>query len=487
MTLKQKTINGLFWSFIDSFANQGVQFIVGIVLARILSPREFGLIGMLTIFIAISQSFVDSGFSNALIRKKNCTQEDYSTVFYFNLLVGLVFYFLLFVSAGSISNFFNEPQLNLLLKVLGIGVLLNAIGIIQRTILTKEINFKLQTRVSIVASIGSGTIAITMALMDYGVWSLVGLTLARFGLNTLFLWIWAKWKPLKVFSKESFNELFAFGSKLLISGLIDTIYRNVYYLIIGKYFSAIELGYYTRANQFKAFPSQNLNSIIGRVSYPVLSSIQDDKEKLRLAYQKIIRTTMLVTFCLMLGMAAVAKPMILTLIGEKWLPSVIYLQMLCFVGMFYPLHALNLNMLQVQGRSDLFLRLEIIKKILAIPTIIIGIFFGIKLMIAGMMVNTLIAYYLNSYWSGKMIGYSFGQQVKDIFPSLLLALLMAATVFILGNFLELAPIMKLFIQVLCGIVFIFAVGELSRFNDYIYLKSLVFEKISTFRKNEKVR
>ena len=487
MSLKQKTINGLFWSFIDSFANQGVQFIVGIVLARILSPREFGLIGMLTIFIAISQSFVDSGFSNALIRKKNCTQEDYSTVFYFNLLVGLVFYFLLFVSAGSISNFFNEPQLNLLLKVLGIGVLLNAIGIIQRTILTKEINFKLQTRVSIVASIGSGTIAITMALMDYGVWSLVGLTLARFGLNTLFLWIGVKWKPLKVFSKESFNELFAFGSKLLISGLIDTIYRNVYYLIIGKYFSAIELGFYTRANQFKAFPSQNLNSIIGRVSYPVLSSIQDDKEKLRLAYQKIIRTTMFITFCLMLGMAAVAKPMVLTLIGEKWLPSVIYLQMLCFVGMFYPLHALNLNMLQVQGRSDLFLRLEIIKKILAIPTIVIGIFFGIKLMIAGMMVNTLIAYYLNSYWSGKMIGYSFSQQVKDIFPSLLLALLMAATVFILGNFLELAPIMKLFIQVLCGIVFIFAVGELSRFNDYIYLKSLVFEKISTFRKNEKVR
>ncbi len=482
MSLKQKTINGLFWSFIDSFANQGVQFIVGIILARILSPREFGLIGMLTIFIAISQSFVDSGFSNALIRKKNCTQEDYSTVFYFNLLVGLVFYLLLFVSAGSISNFFNEPQLSPLLKVLGIGVVLNAIGIIQRTILTKEINFKLQTRVSLVASISSGTIAVTMALLNYGVWSLVALTLSRFSLNTLFLWFWSKWKPLRTFNKESFNELFAFGSKLLISGLIDTIYQNIYYLIIGKYFSAQELGFYTRADQFKAFPSQNLNSIIGRVSYPVLSSIQDDKEKLKQAYRKIIRTTMFVTFCLMLGMAAVAKPMILTLIGEKWLPSEIYLQMLCFVGMFYPLHALNLNMLQVQGRSDLFLRLEIIKKTLAIPTIVIGIFFGIKLMIAGMMVNTLIAYYLNSFWSGKMIGYSFRQQVKDIFPSLLLALIMAATVFILGNFLVLAPITKLIVQVLCGIVFIFAVGEISRFNDYIYLKSLVFEKISTFRR-----
>ncbi|MCK3685174.1 lipopolysaccharide biosynthesis protein [Maribellus sp. YY47] len=482
MSLKQKTINGLFWSFIDSFANQGVQFVVGIILARILSPIEFGLIGMLTIFIAISQSFVDSGFSNALIRKKNCTQEDYSTVFYFNLLVGLLFYLILFFSANSISNFFNEPQLSLLLKVLGIGVVLNAIGIIQRTILTKEINFKLQTRVSVVASVGSGTIAITMAMLDYGVWSLVALTLARFGLNSFFLWIWAKWKPLRIFSKKSFNDLFTFGSKLLISGLIDTIYRNVYYLIIGKYFSAKELGFYTRADQFKAFPSQNLNSIISRVSYPVLASIQDDKEKLKHAYRKIIRTTMFATFSLMLGMVAVAKPIIITLIGEKWLPAVIYLQMLCFEGMFYPLHALNLNMLQVQGRSDLFLRLEIIKKILAIPTIVIGIFWGIKMMIGGMIVNSFIAYYLNSYWSGKMIGYSFSQQVKDIFPSLLLALLMAATLFIIGNFLELSPISELIIQVLSGIVFIFAIGEISRFKDYIYLKSLIFEKISTFRK-----
>lgn len=482
MSLKQKTINGLFWSFIDSFATQGVQFIVGIILARILSPREFGLIGMITVFIAISQSFVDSGFSNALIRKKNCTQKDYSTVFYFNLLVGVLFYIILFFSASTISAFFEEPQLTLLLKVLGIGVVLNAIAIIQRTILTKEINFKLQTRVSVVASVGSGTIAITMALLDYGIWSLVALTLARFGLNTLFLWIWAKWKPLKVFSKKSFNELFAFGSKLLISGLIDTIYRNVYYLIIGKYFSAKELGFYTRADQFKAFPSQNLNAIITRVIYPVLSRIQDDKEKLRLAYQKIIRTTMFITFSLMLGMAAVAKPMIITLIGEKWMPSVIYLQMLCFVGMFYPLHALNLNMLQVQGRSDLFLRLEIIKKILAIPTIIIGIIWGIKIMIGGMMVNTLIAYYLNSYWSGKMIGYSFNQQVKDILPAFLTALSMALVVFGLGILLALPPLATLIIQVISGAVFIIIFSEITHLKDYIFLKSLILEKISTLKK-----
>ena len=353
MSLKQKTITGLLWSFIDTFAGQGISFIVGIILARILSPREFGLIGMITIFIAVSQSFIDSGFSSALIRKKDCSQTDYSTIFYFNLMVGIIFYVILFISAGAISSFFKEPQLYMILKVLGLGLILNAFGIIQRTILTKEINFKLQTKISLVASIGSGAVAISMALSNYGVWSLVVLTLGKVGLNSLFLWIWAKWKPLFVFSKKSFIELFSFGSKLLLSGLIDTIYRNVYYLIIGKFFSAAELGYYTRADQFQTLPSSNLNGVISRVSYPILSSIQDEPERLKSNYKKLIRSTMFLTFFLMLGLAAVAKPMVLTLIGEKWLPSVIYLQMLCFVGMQYPLHSLNLNILQVKGRSDL--------------------------------------------------------------------------------------------------------------------------------------
>ncbi len=477
MSLKQKTIHGLFWSFIDSFANQGVQFIVGIILARILSPREFGLIGMLTIFIAISQSFIESGFSSALIRKKDCSQTDYSTIFYFNLVIGCIFYIILFISAGAISTFFKEPQLEILLQVLGFGLILNAFGIIQRTILTKNINFKLQTKVSLVASIGSGSIAITLALLNFGVWSLVALTLTRFGLTSLFLWIWAKWKPHLVFSKKSFNELFAFGSKLMISGLIDTTYRNVYYFIIGKYFSAIELGYYTRADQFKALPSQNLTGIISRVSYPILSSIQDDISKLKTAYQQIIRSTMFVTFILMLGMAAMAKPMIMTLIGEKWLPAATYLQMLCFVGMFYPLHALNLNMLQVQGRSDLFLKLEIIKKILAIPTIILGIFLGIKIMILGMILNTMIAYYLNSYWSGKMLGYSFVQQVKDILPSFIVASVMSGTVFGL-NFIGInSSLLLLAIQIITGVILTILICELINFNDYKYIKSTIFDKL----------
>jgi teichuronic acid exporter len=478
MSLKQKTIGGLFWSFIDGFVNQGFQFIVGIILARLLSPREFGLIGMLTIFIAVSQFFVDGGFSYALIRKINCTQNDYSTIFYFNVSVAVLFYILLFAFSAAIASFFDEPQLKSLIQVLSLSLIVNSFSVIQRTILTKEINFKLQTMVSMVASIGSGIIAIWLALAGYGVWSLVALTLSRAFLNTLFLWLWAKWKPVLVFSMESFKELFSFGSKLLVSGLIDTAYRNIYYLIIGKYFSAVELGYYTRADQFQALPSQNLNGLINRVSYPVLSSIQDDIPKLKLSYQKIIKSTMLITFVLMLGMAAIAKPLILTLIGEKWLPAVVYLQLLCLVGMFYPLHSLNLNMLQVQGRSDLFLRLEIIKKVLAVPTIFIGILIGIKAMIIGMLLLSLIAYYLNSYWSGRFIDYSTWEQVKDISPSFLLASVVALCVFIAGYLLHVSNPLKLCIQVVVGGVLTIGIAEVFFMRDYLYIKEIIFEKFT---------
>jgi O-antigen/teichoic acid export membrane protein len=477
VSLKQKTISGLLWSFIDSFASQGVQFIVGVILARLLSPREFGLIGMLTIFIAVSQSFIDSGFTSALIRRKNCTQDDYATVFYFNIIVSLVLYLLLFLLSGAISSFFNEPQLKSLIQVLGIGLIFNSLAIIQRTILTKELNFKLQMRVSVFSSLGSGILAVFMAFQGFGVWSLVALTLSRFGFTSFFLWVWSKWKPIWVFSRKSFNELFSFGSKLLVSGLIDTIYRNVYNLIIGKYFSAVELGFYSQADQFQSLPSQNLNGIITRVSYPVLSSIQNDNSQLRSAYKKLIKSTMLITFVLMLGLCAVAKPLILTLIGEKWLPAVIYLQLLCFVGMFYPLHALNLNMLQVQGRSDLFLRLEIIKKIIAIPAIVIGIFFGIKIMILGMLVNTLIAYYLNSFWSGKLIGYSFSEQVKDILPGFLLALTVSAIVFLIGIVVILSPAFLLILQITTGAVLTIGTCELFKIQDYLFMKETLFEKL----------
>ena len=476
MSLKQKTVSGLLWSFIDNFARLGIQFIVGIILARLLSPKEFGLIGMLTIFIAISQSFIDSGFGQALIRKKDPSQADYSTVFYFNLIIGCICFLILFFCAGLISRFFNEPQLKALVQVLGLSLIINSFTIIQQTILTRRIDFKLQARISIISSIISGTIGIGMAFAGYGVWSLVIKTLTMYAITSILLWLWNRWKPNLIFSIQSFKELFSFGSKLLVSGLMNTIYYNAYYVIIGKYFSAQELGYYTRADQFSSLPSSNLTSVIQRVSYPVLSSIKEDIPKLKEAYIKLIRSTMLICFVLMLGMAATARPMVLTLIGEKWEPCIIYLQLLCFVGMFHPLHALNLNMLQVLGRSDLFLRLEIIKEMLAIPIIIIGVIWGIKAMILGMLVKTMIAYYLNSYWSGHFIGYSFLDQIKDIIPSFLLAAGINAVVFVEGFLIPLPPLPLFIIQLITGALLTIGMCEAFHNKDYMYMKETVKDK-----------
>jgi teichuronic acid exporter len=477
-SIKEKTVKGLFWSFIDNFSSQGITFIVGIILARLLEPKDFGLIGMITIFIAISQSFIDSGFSQALIRKNDCKQEDYSTAFYYNIIVGFIFYFILFFSAGAISSFFNEPQLLLLVRVIGINLLINSAGLIQRTTLTKKINFKLQTKISIISSVLSGSVGITMAFMGWGVWSLVWKTISQNIFTILLLWFWNNWIPTFSFSIKSFKEMFGFGSKLLLSGLIDTIYKNGYYFVIGKFFSANELGYYTRADQFSQLPSSNLTGVIQRVSYPVLSTIQNDPKRLKKAYQKLIKSTMFITFILMIGLAAIAKPLILTLIGEKWLPSVVYLQLLCFSGILYPLHALNLNILNVKGRSDLFLKLEIIKKILAVPIIIIGIFLGVREMIIGMILISFIAYFLNSFWSGKLVNYPVKEQIKDILPMFFLAIFMGVIISIPAYFLSLKSVYILLIQISLGALIIISISKLLKIEAYMEIRKIMINAFS---------
>ena len=261
MSLKQKTISGLSWSFIERIVSQGSKFIVGIILARLLLPKEFGLIGMLVIFTDLANAFIDSGFSQALIRKINCSDKDYSTVFYFNLAVGVVIYFILFFNAGFIAAFFNEPQLIKILRILGLSIIINSFGLIQSTILIKEINFKLQSKITLISATGSGLISIILAIMGFGVWALVWRFILLNFITTILLWIWNKWQPKILFSLSSFREMFTFGSKLLVSGLLDTLYNNIYYVVIGKFFSAAELGFYTRANSFSTLPSSNLDAI----------------------------------------------------------------------------------------------------------------------------------------------------------------------------------------------------------------------------------
>ena len=480
MSLKSKTIKGASWSFVDNIAGSGITFLVGIVLARLLTPEEFGLIGIITIFIAVFNSIVDSGFSNALIRKNDAKQIDYNTAFIFNLILSVFVFIVLFFLAPLIGDFFKEPQLVPLTRVMSIIVLINAFALVQRTLLVKKVDFKTQTKVSIIASSSSGVIGLGMAFTGFGVWSLVAQQLSRQFLNTFFLWVYNKWRPQLEFSIKSFKELFNFGWKLLVSGLIATIWTQLYQIVIGKFYTTAALGQFTRAKQFTDIFSSNLTGVVQRVSYPVLSSIQDEKDRLKQGYKKIIKTTMFLTFILMLGLAAVAKPMVLVLIGEKWLPSVEFLQILCFSAMLYPLHAINLNMLQVKGRSDLFLILEIVKKIIAIGPIILGIFIGIKAMLLGSVFTGFISYYLNSYYSGRDLDYGIKEQINDVFPSFIIALSMAAIVWSI-SLINISPFILLPLQILAGIIIIFTIGETTKNNEYMELKVILTSTIKKIR------
>lgn len=475
-SLKHKTVKGISWSFIDNIASSGITFLVGLILARLLTPAEYGIMAMIAIFIAVSNSIIDSGFSNALIRKVHVERVDYNTVFYFNFVISVVLYLLLFVSSPAISVFFKEPILVEVTRIIGLIIIINSLGIIPRTIFIKNINFKTQTKVSLVSSISSGIIGISMAFVGLGVWSLVGQQLSRQILNTLFLWVYCKWRPVWEFSINSFKELFGFGSKLLLSGLLDTIYKNIYYLVIGRFYTPAQLGQYTRAEQFNTIFSGNLTSVVQRVSYPVLSSIQEEPARLREAYRKVIKIAMLVTFACMLGLAAVAKSLIIILIGEKWLPAVRLLQIICFSGMLYPLHAINLNILQVKGRSDLFLRLEIIKKIIAIGPITIGVFYGIEYMLLGGVFTSFIAYFLNSYYSANLIHYSTIEQVKDILPFFLISSFVAAVMWGI-SFLNISAFSILLIQITLGLLIAFLIYEKTKLPEYLELKQIIFSII----------
>lgn len=483
-SVKEKTVSGMIWSLADQFAHQGITFVTGIILARLLSPQEFGLVGMTAIFIALSQVFIHSGFSHALIRKKDCTNDDYSTVFYFNLAVSLLFYLILFFSAGAIGRFFDEPKLKLIIQVLGAGLFMNALAMVQQTRIMKNIQFKLLTKINVTAAIVSGIIAIILALRGYGVWSLIIKTLAGHLIICSMLWILSDWKPSKRFNKRAFKGLFSFGSKLLLVDVMETIYQNIYLLIIGKYFSSADLGYYTRAEKFKNLPSLKITRVIQKVSFPVLASIQDDVPRMKTAYRKLIKATGFITFTGMIVLAATAEPLIRVLLGEQWLPAVIYLQLLCFVGMLYPLQVINLNMLKVQGRSSVFLRIEIGKKLLAVPVILTGIFFGIQNMILAMIGHAIIAYFIDSAFSGKNIGYPSRMQLVDVLPSILVAAATGFIVYSIPFIFTLHYAIVLILQLFMAGIMSVGLSETFRVDAYLLIKQTVKEKLSSKRKQD---
>ena len=475
-SLRKKTVHGVGWSAADAFLGQGVTFLVGLVLARILSPSEYGLIGIVTIFTSVMTGIVDSGFSNALIRKKDTTDDDYNTMFITNMALSLLMFILLFFCAPFIARFFKRPELVDLTRVMGLILIIQALSITQVTILTKRIDFKTKTKASLISAIISGVIGISMAFMGLGVWSLVGQQLSKQLLYTICLWIFNKWWPKIKFSSQSFHYMWGFGWKLMVSGLLDNIWKQLYQVVVGKFYSPATLGQYSRSKEYANIFSSNLTMIVQRVSYPVLAEVQDDKPRMVAAYRKVIKTTMFVTAICMISLGAIAEPLIYCLIGPQWHEAATYLPLICISMSFYPLHAINLNMLQVQGRSDIFLVLEIIKKIIAIGPICLGIFVSIYWMLIGTIIMGIISFFLNTYYTGKSLGYSSWMQIKDITPSYGIAILIALSVW----FLKYIPISNWFIlpiQILIGLLVLFSVCEKIRLREYLEVKKIVIESI----------
>lgn len=458
-SLKHKTVSGVIWSAIERFSLQGVQFIINIIMARLLLPSDYGMISMLAIFLQISQAFVDCGFTDALIQKKNKTEADYSTVFYFNVVLSVFIYLLIFICAPLVGRFYHMPELNLILRVISINLVISSLCAIHKTRLTILVNFKLQSKISLFAAIISGIIGIIMAYTNWGVWSLVFQSILNTTLLTILYYSLSHWIPLKIFSIISLKSLFSFGYKLLISRFIHTIYRNVYTIVIGRRFSAIDLGYYSRAEQFAILPSSNLNVIISRVAFPILSTIQDDNQRLLNIYQKYIRISSYIIFPLMIGLVVLAKPLIEILLTNKWSEVIILLQILCFDWMFDHLSSINLNLLYVKGRSDLALKLEIIKKIIAILILLISLSGGLIGICIGRVLYSLIATYLNTYYTKKIIGLSFIDQMKDIIPYFLLSIAMGISIYWSIYFIG-TNILQILIGLIVGIVFYFGLSLL---------------------------
>lgn len=491
-SLKEKTVKGVGWSAIDSVSGFAVTFVVGLILARLLSPEDYGLLGIIAVFTAVCNSFINGGFWSALVRKKDATEADYSTVFITNLCTALFFYAVLFVSAPWIAEFFNRHELIALVRVSSIEIIMGSLALVQGVRVIKKIDFKTRTVITLSSAIVRGVVGISMAYAGFGVWALVAQEVVGTTTQTILYWGTSKWVPHTSFSKESFRELFGFGYKLLISRLIDTVWKEIYQVVIGKFYAPATLGQYTRATGFCNMFSANLTGIVQNVSYPVLSQIQDDLPRLKDAYRRIIRTTMLVTFFCMLMLVAVAKPLIIVLLGMKWLQAVVFLQIICLSGMLYPLHAINLNMLQIQGRSDLFLKLEIIKKAVALGPILLGIFFDIYWMLWGSVITGVFAYYLNAYYSGPFLLYSIAHQIRDIAPSFLISTLSSLIAFIPSYLIDLLwngenwkmlAFVVLPVQLVVGIVSFIILCRAFKLSEYYELRAICLQQYQKLRIN----
>jgi O-antigen/teichoic acid export membrane protein len=459
--------------------NQVIHFVFGVVLARLLSPTEYGIIGMSMVFITFSEAIVNSGLEQALIRKQDCTEDDYNTMFYTNIGLGIVMFALLYFAAGAIARFYNNSELILVVRIMSLNLVINSFGIVERAILTRNIDFKRQTKINAWSSSISGLIGVSMAFMGFGYWSLAIKMISQNLIRVLLLHLSSVWKPTLSYSVSAFKELFSFGSRMLGSSILHSIYTNIYSLVIGKYFSAAELGFYSRANQFKNLVSSNIESSTQRVTYPILSQIVDDEERVRTAYRKLIKLTFYISAIMLSLMLINAKEIVLILLGDKWSQSIPYLQILCLAGVLYPVRLINANVIKAKGRADLYLRVEVIRRIVCIPAIIVGVMLGMKALLWAMVFNSVLEYMANSLYSNKLLNYTISEQLLDILPTILCVPVMSAFSMTVGSLLTSNIIMSLMIKTFLFFSFVYISGRLLKTYEFWEIRTIIQEQIAS--------
>jgi teichuronic acid exporter len=469
--LKNTAAKGLFWSALDRFGAQGIQFIFGIWLTRILDTSDYGLLGMILIFIAVGQTLIDSGFGSALIWKKNPSQTDYSTVFYFNVSVSFIIYIFFYLIAPRVASFYNEPKLIDLIRVISVSSVILSFSLIHQTILQKKVNFKLMAYVNSGGSILAGIVALFMAVRGYGVWSIVCQILIKSLFTTISLWIFSSWKPLMAFDFTVLKELFGYGSKLTAAGLIYTVFQNLYYNIIGKLFPIESLGLYTRASQLQEFPVKTGASIFNRVVFPVFTTIQHDKERLLNAIRKSMKSMIFVMFPVIFGLIAVADRLIVILFTEKWISSSLYFKLLLLTGVFYIFQVINGEVLKTTGKSGLVLKLEIVTKSIWILSIFITYRWGISAIIIGQIITSAIAWLITTYYISALVGYSLWKQLRDISGYLVISILMYLIVIIIARFIS-NPLISLVFSSIIGSLFYFAAAWLFKIDEMQEIKKI---------------
>lgn len=472
-SIKQRTLKGILWNAIEKFLVKGTSFAISIFLARILSPSDYGLIGMLAVFIALSNVFIESGFVRALIQKQDCTDTDYSTAFYSNLGMAVFIYIILFLAAPYVAQFYNEPQLCDILRILSINFVLGSFNIVQRAKLMARMDFKSLAKINFIGTLIGGISGLILAYSGLGVWALIGQTITATFVMLFLFPHYSQWKPKLIFSMASFHTLFSFGSKLLISGTVATIVNNIATIAIGKTYKSSQLGFYAKATNFADLIAWTVNDILGTVTFPVLSELQNEKERMIDVYRKSLLFSAMIIFPIMVLMALLAKPMILALLTEKWLPAAVLLQIMCLAKMFTPLSSINLNLLNAIGRSDLFMKVDLSKIPLILIVLAITIPISIKAIVLGSLFNTFVCYFINTYYPGKLFGYGAWEQIKD-WKYIFLSMLVMAVVVIL----YLQCIDNVWIQFIGGGI----IGCLTYIACCFKLKVIDWATIQSFRK-----